>query len=403
MTSPAPQASRPAEISRIASVSAAREWLSSHGDWVTERQIELTEIPAPPFGEARRAAALRDLLQSLGWEARIDEEGNVAAESAPGGDDGIVLLSAHLDTALDLRDPIRVRHEGPRLLAHGINDNGAGLAALVALAAAWRACKLKTRMGVVFAGNVGEEGEGNLRGMRALVAHYGRRVHSAIAVDSASLARVATAGIASRRIEAAIAGPGGHSWADAGAPNPIHAIGRAISRMVSLPLSASPRSTLNVSIIEGGLAVNAIPARASIKIDLRSESEAELDRLEKEVRHAIDLGALAERESARRGDATLSVECRMLGARPAGRLPADSPLLAAIREVDQYLGIRAECQAASTDANIPLSLGIPAISIGAGGSGGRAHTMGEWYDPAGRQTGLERILLTLLLVAGVQA
>jgi tripeptide aminopeptidase len=403
MASSAPRASRLAELTRIPSVLAAREWLASQAEWITERQIELTEIPAPPFGEARRARALRHILESAGWKPRMDEAGNVIAESPAAGQGDIVLLSAHLDTALSVHGPIRVRREGSRLYAPGISDNGAGLAAIVAVASAILHSGLKTQRGLAFAGNVGEEGEGNLRGMRALVAHYGKRLHAAIVVDSASPTRIATIGVASRRIEATVIGPGGHSWADAGTPNPIHAIARSISRMVAVPLPAIPPTTLNVTVIEGGTAINAIPARASVKIDLRSEADEELDRLESEVRRAIDLGALAERESARRSGPAMTVECRSLGSRPGGRLPSDSPLLAAIREVDSYLGIRSECMAASTDANVPLSLGIPAICIGAGGSGGRAHTEEEWYDSAGRQVGLERVLLALLLVAGVHA
>ncbi|HVB35281.1 MAG TPA: M20/M25/M40 family metallo-hydrolase [Patescibacteria group bacterium] len=366
----APQAFRPADLARIPAVSAALEWIASHADWITGRQIDLTEIPAPPFGEARRARALRQLFASAGWKPRIDREGNVVAESPASGDGGLVLVSAHLDTALVPSGPIRVRRKRSRLLAPGITDNGAGLAALLALATAFRAATLKTRRGVLFAGNVGEEGEGNLRGMRALVADYGRRLASAIVIDGAAIGRIVTTAVASRRIEAVVTGPGGHSWADAGAPNAIHALGRAMARMVTVPVPADPPSALNINVIEGGTAVNAIPSRASIKIDLRSESEDVLDHLEAEVRRAIELGVLAEREWARRSAPAFGFEYRLLGARPAGSLPAGSPLLDAIREVDSYLGIRAECLAASTDANIPLAAGIPAVTVGGGGAGG---------------------------------
>jgi tripeptide aminopeptidase len=256
---------------------------------------------------------------------------------------------------------------------------------------------------VVIAANVGEEGEGNLRGMRALVARYGRRIEGAIAVDGASTRHITIAGIASRRFEAAISGPGGHSWASAGAPNPIHALGRAIARIVAIPLPQNPRTSLNIGAIEGGGAVNAIPARAAMKIDLRSESESALDSLESEIRRVVEQGAAAEREAARSESPALAVEFRPLGSRPAGRLPSQSPLLAALREVDQFLGLEARLQAASTDANIPLSLGIPAVTLGGGGTGGGAHTDEEWYDAGGRVAGLERILLLLLLVAGLVA
>ncbi len=399
MAVPAQIPARPERLARQPRVARALAWLRSHEDWITEQQIHLTEIPAPPFGEERRARALANLLDEWGWQAAIDDAGNVVAESG-GGEGRVVLLSAHLDTALVPAGPVRVRREGPRLWAPGISDNGAGLAALVAVAAAFRAAELETRLGVVFAANVGEEGEGNLRGMRALVARYGRRLESVIAVDGPSTAHITTAGIASRRFEASINGPGGHSWASAGAPNPIHALGRAIARIVAIRLPQKPRTSLNIGAIDGGGAVNAIPARAAIKVDLRSESEAGLDVLESEIRRAIEHGAAAERDAARRDSAALAVEFRLLGSRPAGRLASQSPLLAAIREVDRHLGLEARLQAASTDANIPLSLGIPAVALGGGGTGGGAHTHEEWYDAAGRMTGLERILLALLLVAG---
>ena len=396
---PAQMPARPARLLREPRVARALAWLRSHEDWITEQQIRLTEIPAPPFGEERRARALSDLLGECGWQVAMDDAGNVVAES--GGDaGGVVLLSAHLDTALVPSEPVRVRREGTRLWAPGISDHGAGLTALGAVAAAFRAAELVTRAGVVFAANVGEEGEGNLRGMRALVARYGRRVEAAIAIDGASTGHITTAGIASRRFEAVVSGPGGHSWGSAGAPNPIHALGRAIARIVAIPLPQNPRTSMNIGAIEGGGAVNAIPARAAMKIDLRSESESVLDGLEKDIRRAVEQGATAERDAARSDSPSLAVEFRPLGSRPAGRLASQSPLLAAIREVDRFLGLEARCQAASTDANVPLSLGIPAVALGGGGTGGGAHTDEEWYDAAGRMVGLERILLVLLLLAG---
>jgi tripeptide aminopeptidase len=177
----------PARLERVARdprVARALAWLHSHENWITEQQIRLTEIPAPPFGEERRARALAELLGECGWQGAIDDVGNVVAESG-GGEGRVVLLSAHLDTALAPEGPVRVRREGSRLWAPGISDNGAGLAALVAVAAAFRAAEIETKLGVVFAANVGEEGEGNLRGMRSLVARYGRRLDAVIALDRA--------------------------------------------------------------------------------------------------------------------------------------------------------------------------------------------------------------------------
>lgn len=400
LASPAQTTTRVERLRRVPAVDAAIDWLRSNEEWVTEQQVRLTEVPAPPFGEGPRAAAFLELLAQAGWEPEIDETGNVVAESR-GSESGVVLLSAHLDTALAPTGSVRVAREGTRLRAPGISDNGAGLAALIAVASAFRHAALKTRLGIVFAANVGEEGEGNLRGIRALVARYRGRLEAAIAVDGASTARITTLAIASRRLEVVVSGPGGHSWSNADVPNPIQALGRAVARIGAIPLPQQPKTTLNFGVIYGGEAINAVPERASMKVDLRSESEDELWLLEREVRRAVEQGALAEREARRRDGSSLNVEFRPLGSRPGGRLSANSELLQAIREVDRFLGLKAQTEAASTDANIPLSLGIPAVAIGAGGKGDGAHTAAEWYDAAGRISGLERILLTMLLVAGV--
>ena len=364
------------------------------------QQIRLVEIPAPPFSEEQRARAFREMLKRAGYRAEMDETGNVIGE-ARGLTEKIVLVSAHLDCAIRTEEPVRVRRAGTRLEAPGICDNGAGLAALLAVAAAFRAARIETQRSVAFAANVGEEGEGNLRGMRALVGRYGERLDSVIALDGASTAHIVTAGLASRRFEVMMRGPGGHSWVDAGAPSATHAMGRAIARILAIELPQKPRVTLNIGAMEGGEAVNAIAARASIKVDLRSESETALADLENEVRWACERAAADEREKAAGAAKSLTVEFRALGSRPAGRLAADSPLLVAVREADRLMGIAAESHLASTDANLPLSLRIPALALGAGGKGGRVHTLEEWYDAAGRVAGVERILLAVVLAAGI--
>ncbi|MBI3484064.1 MAG: peptidase dimerization domain-containing protein, partial [Acidobacteria bacterium] len=229
-----------------------------------------------------------------------------------------------------------------------------------------------------------------------------------IAVDGASSEHITNMGLASRRIEAAVEGPGGHSWADFGLPNPIHALGRGIARFVKVKVPESPRTSFNVGLIEGGTSVNSIPHHATIKVDLRSESDAELDRLENALREALQAGIEEEMAAARERGAVhnsaeiLKLKVSVIGARPGGELPADSFLLEAVRSADRYVGQRSRLERSSTDANIPLSQGIPAIALGGGGRGGGAHSLNEWYEPNGRETGLKRILLTLLAVAGVE-
>lgn len=382
-------------------VRTALHWLEQAQEWILEEQIRLTEIPAPTFHEGRRARAVRNLLRTLGWEAKLDAAGNVVAEQS-GARPEVVLVSAHLDTIFPAGTVIRVRAEGSRLYGPGIADNGAGLAALLALARALHEARLNPQKTIVLAANVAEEGEGNLRGMQALLQRYRERLAAVIVLDGPGEAGVTTSAVASRRLEIAFAGPGGHSWGDFGIPNPIHALGRAIARISALPLPQAPRSALSVTRVEGGCAINSIPARAALKVDIRSEQEAEALRLEQQVRLIAARCVQEELQLARPGSPLLEVQVRLLGARPGGRLSADAPLLEALQAVDRWLGIETVYESGSTDANLPLSLGIPAVALGAGGRGGAIHTPEEWYDAAGRERALQRILLLTLLQAGLE-
>ena len=375
-------------------------WIDKSAVWVTDQQIRLTEIPAPEFDETRRGAALKELFAANGFQTRVDKTGNVIGERAGSDAKSVILLAAHLDTVFPPNTDVRVKRSGGRLLAPGISDNGAGLAALVGLARSLAESRVRTDKTIVLAGDVGEEGEGNLRGIRALIDAYGSRLAAVIALDGPSSDHITTQGIASHRIEVSIAGPGGHSWSDFGAPNPITAISRGIVRFSSISVPENPRSTYNFGIIEGGTSVNSIPSRAAVKIDLRSEEERELARLEASLRDAMQTGMNDEISATQSARDALQIDFRSLGTRPAGKLPDDSPLLAAVRNVDRYLGNRSRLERSSTDANIPLSLGIPAVAIGGGGKGGGSHTLDEWYDPAGRELGLKRLFLTVVALAG---
>jgi len=380
----------------------AFDWIDKNSDWVTQQQIRLNEIPAPEFGEAARGELLKKLFESAGLKVRTDKTGNVIGER-PGSDaKGVILLTAHLDTVFPAGTDVRVKRNGTRLDAPGISDNGAGLAALVGLARALSESRMRTMKTIVLAGDVGEEGEGNLRGIRALVESYGPRLSAVIAVDGASTDHITTQGVASRRFEVSVAGPGGHSWSDFGAPNPITALARGIVKFSSVQVPDEPRTSYNFGLIEGGTSVNSIPARAAVKIDLRSEDESELNQLESALRSAMQAGMREEISANHAQDDALEMKIRSLGARPAGKLPDDSPLLNTLRNVDRYLGNRSRLERSSTDANIPLSLGIPAVALGGGGKGSGSHTLAEWYDPLGREMGLKRLLLTTLALAGVQ-
>ncbi len=383
-------------------VRAALTWLGPNVNWISEQQARLTEIAAPPFQEAARAAAVKTLLSGAGLSVQTDATGNVIGELRGVNEKEMVVLSAHLDTVFPAGTDVKVRREGSRMLAPGISDNGTGLAALVGIARAIQEAQIKPQRTILFVADVGEEGEGNLRGMRALVDAYRGRLKAVVVLDGAGTDHVTTIALASRRLEVVITGPGGHSWSDFGIPNPINALVRGSVRFINTKVPAAPRTTFNLGQIEGGTSINSIPYEARLKVDVRSENESELARLESALRECMSAGVRDEMESSRdRSRGKLEWKVELLGSRPGGELAADSPLLASLRAADAMVENESRIERSSTDANIPLSLGIDAISIGAGGNGGGAHSLQEWYDPTGREMGLKRALLTLLGIAEV--
>jgi acetylornithine deacetylase/succinyl-diaminopimelate desuccinylase-like protein len=380
-------------------------WIDRNSALLTDKQIQINEIPAPEFGEGPRGEFMKKEFEAAGLKVQTDKIGNVIAVRPGSNAKDVVLFVAHLDTVFPAGTDVRVKRNGDRLEAPGISDNSAGLAALLGLARALAESRIATTKTIILAADVGEEGEGNLRGIRALVDSYGSRLSAVIAVDGASTDHVTTQGIASRRFEVEIKGPGGHSWSDFGAPNPITALSRAIVRFSSIRLPDDPRSSFNFGIIEGGTSVNSIPARVAVKIDLRSEDDSELNRMESALRDAMQAGIkeeMAAMPDARIDADPLEVKFRSLGARPAGKAPDNSPLLEAVQSIERYLGNSSRSERSSTDANIPLSAGIPAIAVGGGGKGGGSHTLTEWYEPAGRELGLKRLFLIALSTAGIQ-
>ena len=397
------------DLVRDERVKSAMGWIVKNVPWVTDEQARITEIPAPPFKESERAAYMKKALAALGLRVRTDEVGNVIGERAGASENEIVLITAHMDTVFQEGTDVHVRRERGLLYAPGISDNGAGLAALLGVARAIQESKISTRRTILFAADVGEEGEGNLRGIRKLVEQHASKLSAVIALDGAATEYVVTQALASRRIEIILTGPGGHSWTDFGMPNPIDAIARGIARFLkTIEVPGSPRTTFNIGEIEGGGSVNSIPARAAIKVDIRSEQERDISRVETALCDAILAGIQEEMAASNaRGMAPaegvgIEMQMKLLGARPGGDLAAGSPLLQSVMDADRFLENRSRTERSSTDANIPLSLGIPAISLGAGGTAGGAHTLGEWFDPAGREMGLKRVLLTVLSAAGAE-
>jgi tripeptide aminopeptidase len=377
-------------ITRLVStlpVHRAFHWLHLHQPQLRLWLLELLAIPAPTFEEGARAQWFADRFTALGLtNIHIDAAGNALAElsqPSPPADAPITLLSAHLDTVFPSGTPTTPREEGPVIHAPGACDNGPGLTALLAIAAALRYANITPPTPILFAANVAEEGEGDLRGMRHLfhTGPFANRIQAAIALEGSGTGAVVTSALGSLRFRLTATGPGGHSWTDAGTPNPIQHLARALTALESIPLPESPRTTLNVGRIDGGTSINSIPERATAHLDLRSTSPTQLRLTETHLRAVL---------------APHPIALELIGDRPAATLPPDAPLLQTLRAVDRHLGLRTEPCIGSTDANIPLALGIPAIAIGTGGTGGGIHTLAEWYDPTGRELALRRILLTLL-------
>jgi len=397
-----------AALTERSDVHAAFEWFTSNIRQLSDWQIELTRIPAPPFGESSRAEWLKRRFEDLGLQnAYIDPEGNVLG-IAPGADPDAdyVLLSAHMDTVFPAATTLNVRREGEKILGPGISDNGAGLTALLGLAAALQHSGIRPSSPILFLANVGEEGEGDLRGMRHIFSdpRWKDAIASIVVLDGGGADSVVTEGLGSRRFLVTVSGPGGHSWSDFGIPNPIVVLARAIEYFSRTSIPVNPKTTFNVGMISGGTSVNSIPESASMKVDMRSSSAAEIDRLERALRHALEQATAEYRgHSAKTEDhkALITFEIKPIGNRPAAELSPDARIIRVIRAVDVQLDIQTRIQRASTDANIPLSLGLPAITLGGGGTGGGAHTLHEWYDPTNRDLGLKRILLTILTLAGV--
>jgi acetylornithine deacetylase/succinyl-diaminopimelate desuccinylase-like protein len=388
-------------ISELAGDRGVREclqWVTREKQWINEIHLQLCRIAAPTFLEQDRALWFQEQFRSFGWNTSIDRAGNVIAAE---GEGPYVALSAHLDTVIAPRnkEDIFVDADG-RFCGPGVSDNGAGLAALLAVARVWKNGGRSPELpgNLLLLANVGEEGEGNLLGMRQVCkpAPHGRAIQAFVVVDGANIDHITTRALGSRRFEIAFSGPGGHSWSDFGVGNPLHALCRAVASFAETRIEGPPKSAVNVGLIEGGSSVNAIPQLARAKVDIRSESNIKMDELVDLLAAAVERARELENQRATGGKVTSKL--KEIGSRPAATLPDDAPILQYVRAVDAHLGVRSHLDCSSTDANIPLSLGIPAISIGAGGMGGGAHTTQEWFRPEGRDLGLKRIFLTLLLL-----
>lgn len=385
-------------------IERAFQFLDSAQDEIEEELIRICEIPAPPFKEEARARHIRDRFEEIGLtRVRTDAEGNVIAERPGRLAHPKVVVSAHLDTIFPEDTDVRVRRDGRRLYAPGIADNACGVVSLPALARALDSAGVQTEGTVYFVATVGEEGAGNLRGVRHLFTGGDFRggVDAFISLDGPGVERITNRALGSRRYQVTINGVGGHSWGDFGIVNPVHALGRAIARFATYSAPVSPRTSYNVGLIEGGSSVNAIPERASMTVDMRSVSAEEIVKLEAYLKRVVEISVHEENSQRVTSGTHLSYELEKVGDRPSGETPFESKLVQAAIECSRALGVEARLDCSSTDSNIPIALGIPAITIGVGGMSNNCHTLAEWYDPAGRELGLKRLLLLTVAMAGL--
>lgn len=398
-----------ARLSASPDVRSAFNWFRTQEPQFLHWQMEMARIAAPPFGESARAAWLAERFREVGLDdVRIDDVGNVFG-THPGFGRRYVALTAHIDTVFPANTPLNIRQQGSRIYGPGVSDNGAGVVAVLAIASLLRTVKIHHALPFAFIGNVGEEGEGDLRGMRHIFStpRWKDSIAHTLVLDGAGVDTIVAEALGSRRFEVIVRGPGGHSWSDFGAPNPIVILAKAIETFAATTVPAVPKTTFNVGVIRGGTSVNSIPESASMKVDIRSTSMAEMERLEHSLRRALNRAVEEEtltaemRSTAQKRPVGVSCEVVPIGSRPAGELQNGARILQVIRAVDAQLSNSAQVQRASTDANVPLSLGLEAIAIGGGGSGGGAHTLQEWFDSNGRELALKRILLTMLTLAGV--
>jgi len=416
-----PISSRSTAFARVTAVAAQRAvhtaftWLHNNPKTFIDRQAELVAIPAPPFGEQARSRWMAERFSDIGLlKIHTDAIGNVVgfipAASLPSESTGpVIVLSAHIDTVFPANTPLQpklTRDEGAnRLLAPGVCDNAAGVIGMLALAQALIHAKVKLPVPIVVLANVGEEGEGDLRGVRHFYEQrsLAGRITAHIVLDGAGADSAVTQALGSRRFQITVNGPGGHSFTDAGTPNPIVALAAAITMLARTPVPEKPTTTLNIGTIQGGTSVNSIPEKATATVDFRSTSSDELLRLEvalhRAVEDAIDQANSIAKNLNNRTRGNLTFTIGKIGDRPAAQLPDDSPILELLRAVDRHLGIQTDLRLGSTDANIPIALGVPAFSIGAGGDGGGAHTLAEWYTDKDREIGLRRLLLLTLVIA----
>ena len=396
-------------ITRLRDMEAYQEALrrlDEEYDRFVEELVQLTEIPAPPFGEEVRASTYMAMLRDAGLtNVEMDQIGNVMGLRRGTGEAPLLAVAAHLDTVFPEGTEVEVRREGNRLRAPGIGDDTAGLATLLAVARVLNETNLETESDLLFIGNVGEEGAGDLRGVKHLFrdGKYKDQIGGFISVESGGQSTITTGALGSLRYRVTFKGPGGHSYGAFGLVSPAYAMGNAIRKVSAISVPEIPKTTFNIGIVEGGTSVNSIPFETSMVVDMRSESRDELEKL---VETFLDLVHEAvEEENVTRSisEGQIELEMTLVGDRPSGQTSESANIVKFAVAAFEAFGIRPTFRISSTDSNVPISLGIPAITIGRGGLGGRSHSLDEWVDIEREPTvrGIQVVLTTILAIAGV--
>jgi len=388
-----------ARLKQDAAVAAALAAVEANEPRLLDDQARLCEVPAPPFKEERRAALYKQLFEEAGLvNVRIDKVGNVLGERPGLQPRPHLVFSAHLDTVFPEGTDVRVTREGPYLRGPGIGDDCRGLAVVLGVIRALNAAKVVTPGTITFVGTVGEEGLGDLRGVKHLFAEELKgRIDRFVSVDGTGLG-ITHIGVGSRRYRVTYTGPGGHSYGAFGLANPIHALGRAIAKVADFQVPVEPKTTFNVGRIGGGTSVNSIAFEAWLEVDMRSADPASLKSVDASFLKAVET-ALAEENERWNQRGRLSVDVKLVGDRPAGRTPESAPIVQAAVSVTRALGLPVQLDEGSTDSNIPMSLGVPAVTIDGGGRGSGAHSLGETFDSTDSWKGTQRALLLAIALA----
>ena len=393
------------KLLKLKKIKAAFKIIEDLEPLTLKRHITLTEIEAPPFKETKRAVVFADYFKKLGMDTVwIDAEGNVLGLLRGSEGNKTVALDAHLDTVFPEGTDVKVRMQNDTLYAPGIGDDTRGLSMLLTLLETIKTVHIQPKDNILFVGSVGEEGLGDLRGVKHLFRPGGPSIDSWIAIDGGAIGRVNNKGLGSYRYRVKFSGPGGHSWGAFGLANPHHALGQAISNFVQAAdayTSQGPKTSYNVGVISGGTSINSIPFESVMQIDIRSVDPQRLEVMESLLKDAVN-SALADQNQRKRQGPKLTVQIDQIGNRPSGELSDQLPLVQRTLAATQSFGVTPYLTRGSTNSNIPIAKGIPAVTIGRGGDGGKAHSLEEWWTNKDGHKAIQLALLILLMEAGLE-